>query len=74
MSLKEMNLKRAIIIVGKTDTEKKEKLLQFVSEGYIFKYANEYDIEDNYSIPIDTVLLLMIVTIKQTLTLFVKQY
>lgn len=54
MSLKEMNLKRAIIIVGKTDTEKKEKLLQFVSEGYIFKYANEYDIEDNYSIPIDT--------------------
>jgi len=54
MSLKKTtNQNRTIIIVGKTDTEKMKKAMSFVSETPIIKYANEYNIEDNYSIPIE---------------------
>ena len=41
---------RPIIIVGK-NTKKMQKALSFVSTEPIICYANEYDIEDNYSIP-----------------------
>ena len=51
--MKTMNQNRAIIIVGKTDTEKMQKGMSFVSDIPIIKYANEYDIEDNFSIPSD---------------------
>jgi len=44
---------RAIIVVGKSDKDKMQKALTFVSVEPIVCYANEYDIEDNYSIPID---------------------
>ena len=47
MSLKKtMNQNRAIIVVGKTDTEKMKKAMTFVSEDPIVVYANEYDITD----------------------------
>tara|TARA_R100001510_G_scaffold57769_1_gene67620 strand:- start:3360 stop:4196 length:837 start_codon:yes stop_codon:yes gene_type:complete len=47
-----METKRPIIIVGKEGTEKKEQAIAFFDDP-IVKYANEYDIVDNYSIPID---------------------
>lgn len=49
--MKTMNQNRAIIVVGKTDTEKMKKAMSFVSDDPIIQYANEFDIEDNYSIP-----------------------
>ena len=49
--MKTMNQNRAIIVVGKTDTEKMTKAMTFVSDDPIVVYANEYDITDNYSIP-----------------------
>tara|TARA_R110002020_G_scaffold32427_3_gene99769 strand:+ start:16980 stop:17831 length:852 start_codon:yes stop_codon:yes gene_type:complete len=54
MSLKKkVNQNRAIIVVGRTETEKMAKAMSFVSENPIVQYANEYNIEDNHSIPID---------------------
>jgi hypothetical protein len=41
---------RSIIVVGKVGTCKFEKAKSFVSEDPIIRYANEYDVEDNYSI------------------------
>jgi|TARA_R100000084_G_C4641603_1_gene144185 hypothetical protein len=41
---------KPIIIVGKTDTEKKTKALEFVSENHIFFYANEIEELDNFSL------------------------
>ena len=49
--LKSLNNNRSIIIVGKNREEKLKKAVSFVSEDAILKYANEYDIEDNFSIP-----------------------
>ena len=49
--MKTMNQNRAIIVVGKTDTEKMKKAMSFVSDDPIIQYANEFNIEDNYSIP-----------------------
>ena len=46
-----MNQNRAIIVVGKTDTEKMKKAMSFVSNAPIIQYANEFNLEDNYSIP-----------------------
>ena len=52
MSLINMkNQNRTIIIVGKDGTDKLEKARKLVSEDPIIMYANEYDIEDNHSIP-----------------------
>ena len=45
------NQNRTIIIVGKDGTDKLEKARKLVSEDPIIMYANEYDIEDNHSIP-----------------------
>jgi len=53
-TIKEHNEYKPIIIVGQAVTEKLEKALTFVSDNPIIKYANEYDITDNYSIPIET--------------------
>lgn len=53
-TIKEHNEYKPIIIVGQAVTEKLEKALIFVSDNPIIKYANEYDITDNYSIPIET--------------------
>ena len=54
MSLINMkNQNRTVIIVGKDGTDKLEKARKLVSEDPIIMYANEYDIEDNHSIPAD---------------------
>ena len=53
-TIKEHNEYKPIIIVGQAVTEKLDKALTFVSDNPIIKYANEYDITDNYSIPIET--------------------
>jgi len=53
-TIKEHNEYKPIIIVGQAVTEKLNKALTFVSDNPIIKYANEYDITDNYSIPIET--------------------
>ena len=45
------NQNRTVIIVGKDGTDKLEKARKLVSEDPIIMYANEYDIEDNHSIP-----------------------
>ena len=47
------NQNRTVIIVGKDGTDKLEKARKLVSEDPIIMYANEYDIEDNHSIPAD---------------------
>ena len=54
MGLKSLNKDRSIIIVGKNREEKLKRAYTFVSEDAILMYANEYDIEDNYSISPDT--------------------
>ena len=54
MSLLNMqNQNRTIIIVGKDGTDKLQKAMKLVSDNPIIQYANEFDIEDNYSIPAD---------------------
>ena len=45
------NKNRAIIIVGKEGTDKITKTKEYTSDNPIIVYANEYDIEDNLSIP-----------------------
>jgi len=55
MSLTMMkNKNKAIIIVGKDGTDKLERALTFVSDNPIIQYANEFNIEDNYSLPAET--------------------
>ena len=44
-----MTKERPIIIVGKEGTEKKKQALAMFDDP-IVKYANEYDVVDNYSI------------------------
>jgi len=44
---------KPMIIVGNTKLDKMDKALSFVSNNPIVMYANEYTIEDNYSIPSD---------------------
>ena len=53
MSLTKVNKNRTIIVVGKEREQKIEKALSFVSDNPIICYANEYDLEDNYSVPLD---------------------
>ena len=48
------NKNKAIIIVGKDGTDKLERALTFVSDNPIIQYANEFNIEDNYSLPAET--------------------
>jgi len=42
---------RPILIVGKPGTGKTEKALSLLSDNPIIQYANEYDLEDNFSLP-----------------------
>jgi len=46
-----MKKNRGIVVVGKPHMDKMTRALSFVSEDPIVIYANEFDIEDNYSIP-----------------------
>ena len=68
--LKNLNSKkRSIIIVGKNREEKIKKAYTFVSSEAIVKYANEYDIEDNFSIPSDTGIIIEEVEYKPNIDL-----
>lgn len=49
--LKANQVPRPILIVGKPGTGKTEKALGLLSDNPIVQFANEYDIEDNYSLP-----------------------
>ena len=53
-----IKIKRPIIIVGKTGTGKTTKALEILVNNPIIRYANEYDIVDNFSIPIDRGILI----------------
>ncbi len=53
-----MNRERTPIIIGKSGTGKTTKALAMFDEEPIIKYANEYDIDDNFSIPIDKGILI----------------
>ena len=51
--------KKAIILVGKSSKKTTSKAMTFLSNNPIVYYANEYDIEDNYSIPLDRGILIL---------------
>ena len=51
--------KKAIIVVGKSRKKTTSKAMTFLSNNPIVYYANEYDIEDNYSIPLDRGILIL---------------
>tara|TARA_R100000008_G_scaffold20619_1_gene10800 strand:- start:15994 stop:16836 length:843 start_codon:yes stop_codon:yes gene_type:complete len=51
--------KKAIIVVGKSSKKTTSKAMTFLSNNPIVYYANEYDIEDNYSIPLDRGILIL---------------
>ena len=73
--LKNLNSKkRSIIIVGKNREEKIKKAYTFVSSEAIVKYANEYDIEDNFSIPSDTGIIIEEVEYKPNIDLIKKNH
>ena len=49
---------RPLIVVGKPGTGKTTKALNFLPPNPIIKYADEYDIDDNFSIPRETGILI----------------
>lgn len=70
-----INLKtteRPLIVVGKSGTGKTTKALSFLPPNPIIKYANEYDIDDNFSIPRETGILIEEVHHKARVDLIVK--
>tara|TARA_R110002020_G_scaffold125802_1_gene283228 strand:+ start:2879 stop:3739 length:861 start_codon:yes stop_codon:yes gene_type:complete len=71
-TIKEHNEYKPIIIVGQAVTEKLNKALTFVSNNPIIKYGNEYDITDNYSIPIEVGIIIREVNYKPNTDLIRK--
>jgi Cdc6-like AAA superfamily ATPase len=65
------NTNRPILIVGKSGTGKTTKALEMF-DNPIIKYANEYDIEDNFSIPKDRGILIEDVHYKSNVDLIVQ--
>ena len=63
---------RPILKVGKPGTGKTEKALGLLSNNPIVQYANEYDIEDNFSLPRSRGLLIEEVHYKANLDLIVQ--
>ena len=77
MSLIKMkNKQRPIIIVGKSNRncidKAREYLSKFGSNNPIVKYADEYDIEDNYSLPRNRGIIIREVNLKPKKDLIVK--
>tara|TARA_R110002050_G_scaffold257245_2_gene396387 strand:+ start:2995 stop:3846 length:852 start_codon:yes stop_codon:yes gene_type:complete len=64
--------KRSQIIVGQNREEKLKKAMKYVSEYPIIIYANEYDIEDNFSIPINVGIIIEEVDYKANVDLIKK--
>jgi hypothetical protein len=65
------NTNRPIIIVGKSGTGKTTKALEILKDP-IIRYANEYDIEDNFSIPKDRGILIEDVHYKPNIELIIQ--
>jgi len=77
MSLIKMkNKQRPIIIVGKSNRncidKAREYLSKFGSNNPIVKYADEYDIEDNYSLPRNRGIIIREVNLKPKKDLIIK--
>jgi len=64
--------KRNQIVVGQNREEKIKKALTYVSDNPIIVYANEYNIEDNYSIPSDVGIIIEEVDYKPNIDLIKK--
>jgi len=67
-----INTNRAILIVGKTGTGKTTKALELLPDNPIILYANEYDLDDNFSIPRDRGILIEEVHFKPNIELITK--
>ena len=73
MSLIKMkNKQRPIIVVGKSDKNCIGKALSYVSDNPIIRYADEYDIEDNYSLPRNRGIIIQEVNLKPKTDLIIK--
>ena len=72
MGITTMIKKRSQIIVGQNREEKLKKAMAYVSEYPIIIYANEYDIEDNFSIPTDVGIIIEEVDYKPNIDLIKK--
>tara|TARA_R110002020_G_scaffold106867_1_gene248437 strand:- start:5894 stop:6742 length:849 start_codon:yes stop_codon:yes gene_type:complete len=64
--------KRNQIVVGQNREEKIKKAMTYVSENPIIVYANEYNIEDNFSIPTDVGIIIEEVDYKPKVDLIKK--
>lgn len=64
--------KRNQIVVGQNREEKIKKALTYVSDNPIIVYANEYNIEDNHSIPSDVGIIIEEVDYKPNIDLIKK--
>lgn len=64
--------KMPLIYVGKTGTGKTTKALECLPPDPIIRYANEYDIEDNFSIPKDRGILIEEAHYKPNVDLIIK--
>ena len=53
-----MKTTQPTLMIGKTGTGKTKTACDLLSANYIHRYADEYDIEDNFSIPIDRGILI----------------
>ncbi|QDP59651.1 MAG: hypothetical protein GOVbin1753_84 [Prokaryotic dsDNA virus sp.] len=67
-----INTNRAILIVGKTGTGKTTKALEMLPNDPIVRYADEYDIDDNFSISRDRGILIEEVHFKPNIELITK--
>ena len=67
-----INTNRAILTVGKTGTGKTTKALEMLPDHPIIRYANEYDIDDNFSISRDRGILIEEVHFKPNIELITK--
>tara|TARA_R110000787_G_C13426876_1_gene445302 strand:- start:806 stop:1648 length:843 start_codon:yes stop_codon:yes gene_type:complete len=67
-----INIERAMLIVGKTGTGKTTKAMEMLPVDPIIRYANEYDIEDNFSIPNDRGILIEEVHLKPNVELIIQ--
>ena len=63
-TIKKHNDSKPIIIVGKPGSKKIDKAMSFVSDTPIVTYANEYDIEDIWSIPLERGIIIQEVNFK----------
>jgi len=66
-----IELNKPILIVGKPGTGKTTKAHEILDDDFIVRYANEYDLEDNFSIPLNVGILIEEVHHKPNIDLIV---